>query len=596
MQKAGHIKGPSNINSITFSSTSNTTTSSSSSTETSSSSTSSDQEIVEKPIMIRKVSSASTSIRKSNRQQDRQVNSNATKQIFNRSVSEKAQVEQGYFRKSIVEGKELRYQPGGKLLEDGFVNIRADESKKIINGIFFLQKFLLEYSKFFPCNAIDNKNIYLDLGRAFIKLGGQKNLQNGLKYLEKTLKYTQYSNDKAKLLNEIGRTYILLGRKNNILKGLEYLNNSLKLYQNDSNLKSKPDNEYNIAKLLNDIGIAHGCLRGEDNILLEIEFLEKSCKIFEKNQKPELGFGIAYLQIHDNLGMAYRKLGGEVNLALSFRCFESTLIFYRRMYSLIDNCFLAGLLGQSLYQLGTFYRQLSGEDNVRKGLIYQCEALEIREKLCLKKYNLETNLFEKILTIDILIEGENDIRDGFNFLKKILAKYEGYKPYQDLLGYDCTILNYEKIAHEIANLFKDIGDTYISLGSQQDIQEGLTYLVKAIPLHEDYDGLCDYTGRSYINLGGKENIEEGLKYLEEGLRQRKETVRYDIEYINEHEVYHPCYSADEIKKRNKNIIIYNEKVAESLDHISEAHIKLANLYQNQSQKVLSELPYQCVII
>ncbi len=305
-------------------------------------------------------------------------------------------------------------------------------------------------------------NILDFLGVAYPKLGGEKNVREGLECGEKALKIRQklFPNDLSSIansLNNIGLAYQALGSEKNIQEGLKYLEEALRMYKG-----LFPGNHPNVANLLNDVGEGYRKLRGEENIRKGVPYLEKALKmsraLFPGNHR------ILAAVLH-NIGLAYEELIGEENIRKGLQYLEEALQMSRALFP-GDHPYVANILNS----IGLGYQKLGGEKNMRKCLEYQKKALKMYHMLFPGNHATVASLLNNVGKCYHDLGGEDNIRNGLKYLEKALEMYQVLFP--------CN-------HSDVARILSNIGKCYPDLGGEDNIRKGLKYLKEALKMYQE---------------------------------------------------------------------------------------------------------------
>ncbi len=229
----------------------------------------------------------------------------------------------------------------------------------------------------FPGDHLDIVETFKDLERAYSALGEKENILQGLQYRDKGLKMLQrlFPDKNPDVVSEllyVGDLCSAFGRefeeKDNIRKGIKYKEYALEM------LRESPGKDFNIIPILDDLGNAYRRLGGKENVRKGLDYYEESLKVRRK-EFPGDDFAVAMLL--EVTGWAYvNELGEKEGILKGLSLYEEALKIERASRG---NHILVADLSSTI---GLVYAtQLEGEENIRKGLKYAEEALKMYQQL-----------------------------------------------------------------------------------------------------------------------------------------------------------------------------------------------------------------------
>ena len=125
----------------------------------------------------------------------------------------------------------------------------------------------------------------------------------------------------------------------------------------------------------------------------------------------------------NNVGLAYKALGGEENLKMSLKCQEDALQMYQEVFP--GN---HPKVASSLKNVGSAYKALGGKENILKGLKYLEASLKMRKALFNGDYAEISNSLNSIGSAYKALGGEENIRKGLKFQEECFRIYPRKHP------------------------------------------------------------------------------------------------------------------------------------------------------------------------
>ncbi len=333
-------------------------------------------------------------------------------------------------------------------------------------AIYYWEETLNYQKEVYQSNHSNVASSLHRLGFAYPQLGGEENVQKGLKYDEDGLKMNQAlfsgnHSDVASSLTSVGFAYINLGGEENFQKGLQYLQDALTMRQ-----ALFPGNNPNVASSLSNIGFAYKNKGGEKNIQNGLKYLEDALKMWQ-TLLPENHNNVAVLL--STIGLAYKDLGEEENIQKGLKYLEDALK--------MDKIVFPGNhpnVAEMLHIVGHAYISVGGEGNVRKGLIYHKDALEMYQELFRRNHPDVARSLHFIGRAYQELGGKKGIQKGLKYLEDAL------KMYQSL---------FSENNGNVAILLNDVGKAYRKIGDEHKYLECMkqAYSICSVALGENHE-------------------------------------------------------------------------------------------------------------
>lgn len=333
------------------------------------------------------------------------------------------------------------------------------------------------------------------------KLEGAIKLVNHVRLL---VEYEENSPEKESLLAKIGYydSEIVFNYKDAIYYFEALLHYRRSIY---------PNNHPEIAKVLDNLGSAYKKLGGDEHINKGLKYQKELLKIRKEIFKY---FKTIYGDNHaetakalDNLGNAHLALGDKDHVRKALEHLNKSLKIKQSLY--FGN---HADIASSLHIVGKAYQALGGKDDILKGLEYEERSLQMSKDLSTKNDREMALLYDNIgLGYQNLGENQN-IRKGIKFQEEALA----IKQKLSLPG--------------VASSFKRIGMAYAELREKEDLSKGIDYLQSSLEIreelfpgnHADIADLLSTIGILHGILSGNHHDKKSLEYLKKSLSMWQE--------------------------------------------------------------------------
>ncbi len=314
--------------------------------------------------------------------------------------------------------------------------------------------------------------------------------------IEETKEVNQTIASRTSLLSKIGAYfyYINFNYKEAINYWEELLNNERNIHTED---------HQDVANSLDNIGLAYKNLGGAENVKIGLQYLEASLKM---RQVLFSGKHADVASSLNNVGATYEALGGEENAKKGIQYQKASLIMLQELYPGNHPD-----VASALNNVGLAYKCLGGEEDVKKGLQYQEASLKMMQELYPGNHPHVAILLSNVGRAYKNLGGEENVKKGLQYLeislKMLQELYSGQHP-------------------DIAISLNNVGRAYEALGGDENVKKGLQYQEASLKMmqvlysdnHPNVATLLGNVGKAYNNLKGEENLKKGLQYLEASLK------------------------------------------------------------------------------
>lgn len=291
----------------------------------------------------------------------------------------------------------ISYRNVGKIYERKSVHQAAQECYNKARGYYGKALKIDEQLAEIQDDTDAKSNIstdYSNIARIYVKLGGEENLKQALKWNNKALKTDKQlaeiqgtSDAKSNLsirYGNIAGIYEKLGGEENLKQALEWYAKALEV---DEELAKEQDAFWRIdlADRYDDVAEQYKKLGGRENLERASELYCKALEIKDQlAQEPDSPLGMSLREFHGSyhdVAEMCEELGGRENLEraleLYYKELEMGLLLVKHEKSILSQSDLS--LGY--YNVARIYEKLGGRENLERALERYCKALEVSEEL-----------------------------------------------------------------------------------------------------------------------------------------------------------------------------------------------------------------------
>lgn len=242
--------------------------------------------------------------------------------------------------------------------------------------------------------------------------------------------------NEAKSLASLGIIYKGMGGEKNIEIAINYLEKALKIWSS-----SPFDKHSEVLYLLNNLLEAYFALKEKKDIRKSLKFCEIE---FSKRRKLFSGDNLIIIKLLNNFAQIYHDMG-VIKKSLSFR--EDALKMRQELVpgASIDMINSLDNLGRDYFDYGKSYKTLAGEGYIREGLKHREDSLKMRQELASgpsidmvnSLYDLGNTYYK--LGKSYIMGGAEDIQRGRNYMEKSLNMRQQLFPGKNLSMANCLM-------------------------------------------------------------------------------------------------------------------------------------------------------------
>jgi tetratricopeptide (TPR) repeat protein len=255
---------------------------------------------------------------------------------------------------------------------------------------------------------------------------------------------------------------------------------------------------------LTHMGIASNLLsRFEESISYDEEALALSHKRYPSGVHADIAMSL------NNLGVAYRDLGGTSNLQRAIDYYEQSLAINRQLIPSGVHMDIAA----SLNNLGNAYDNLGDSGNSKRAIAHYEQSLTIKRQL------FPTGVHEGIAS------SLNNLGNAYRNLGGIDNIKRAIDYYEQSLAINRQLIP-SGVHQDIAGSLNNLGNAYRNLGGIDNIKRAIDYYEQSLAIrrqlfpsgvHLDIAGSLNNLGNAYDKLGGTDNLKRAIDYYEQEL-------------------------------------------------------------------------------